>query len=203
MDIFEATSSQNDLSSQLKKSLTPYKQIIPNLHAFFTWKKQFYPWLIFGYISITYLLIWLLELSVLSTLSIAGSILTAADFFLPGLIVSFCDSSKWSEKDDEQFDHVCNELSNVLSKIKCCLNSWSEMRQNKSKIYYISLFSALLTLAYIGNTFNNLFLAYVLTLTAVLFPGLKHNLGNDVLKQGFEKGFALLKNVINKEKKDN
>ena len=145
-------------------------------------------------------LIWLLELSVLSTVSIAGVIVTVADFFLPGIIASFCDSSKWSDKDDEQFDNVCSEISNVLSKVKSCYNCWSEMRQNKSKIYYISLFSALLTLAWIGNTFNNLFLAYVLTLTAALFPGLKHH---NILKLGWEKGFALLKNTISKEKKDN
>ena len=48
-----------DLSSQLKKSLTPYKQIIPNLHAFFTWKKQFYPLLIFAYITFIYLWVFL------------------------------------------------------------------------------------------------------------------------------------------------
>jgi len=201
MDIFEANSTnQDDLSSQLKKSLAPYKQIIPNLHAFFTWKKQFYPLLIFAYITFTYLLIWLLELSVLSTVSIAGVLLTVADFFLPGIIASFCDSSKWSDKDEEQFEHVCNELSNILSKIKSYCNSWSEMRQNKSKLYYISLFSALITLAWIGNTFNNLFLVYVISLVLALSPGIKHH---NILKQGFEKGFALIKSTINKEKKDN
>jgi len=200
MDIFEASSSQNDLSSQLKKSLTPYKQIIPNLHAFFTWKKQFYPLLIFAYITFIYLLIWLLELSVLSTVSIAGVVVTAADFFLPGIIASFCDSSKWSEKDDEQFEHVCSELSNVLSKLCGYYSCWSEMRQSKSKIYYISLFSALITLAWIGNTFNNLFLAYVLTLSVALLPGLKHH---NILKQGFDKAFTLIKSTINKEKKEN
>jgi len=200
MDIFEAQSSQNDLSSQLKKSLTPYKQIIPNLHAFFVWKKQFYPPLIFAYITFIYILIWLVDLSVLSTVSIAGVIVTAADFFLPGIISSFCDSSKWSEKDDEQFDHVCTELAAVLSKVNSCYSSWSEMRQSKSKIYYISLFSALLTLAWIGNTFNNLFLAYVLTLSVAMLPGLKHH---NILKQGFEKAFTLIKQTINKDKKEN
>lgn len=139
-------------------------------------------------------------MSVLSTVSIAGVIVTVADFFLPGIIASFCDSSKWSDKDDEQFDHVCNEISSVLSKVNSYCSVWSQMRQNKSKIYYVSLFSALLTLAWIGNTFNNLFLAYVLTLGAALFPGLKHH---NILKQGFEKGFALVKNAINKEKKEN
>jgi len=201
MDIFEESSSQqNDMSSQLKKSLTPYKQVIPNLHAFFTWKKQFYPLLIFAYITFVFLTIWLLELSVLSTVSIVGVVLTVADFFLPGIIASFCDLSEWSDKDEEQFEHVCNEISNVLSKVNNCCNSWGEMRQSKSKIYYISLFSALLTLVWVGNTFNNLFLAYMVFLTAALFPGLKHH---NILKQAWEKGFALAKSVINKEKKDN
>lgn len=145
-------------------------------------------------------LIWLLELSVLSTVSIVGVVVTVADFFLPGIIANFCDSSKWSDKDDEQFEHVCNELSNILSKVKSYHSCWSEMRQSKSKIYYISLFSALLTLAWIGNTFNNLFLAYMVTLLAALFPGLKHH---NILKQGFDRVFALLKNAINKDKKDN
>ena len=74
------------------------------------------------------------------------------------------------------------------------------MRQNKSKIYYISLFTALVTLAYIGNTFNNLFLAYTCTLFASLFPGLRHH---QVFSQGWEKGLNLIKNTINKEKKEN
>lgn len=200
MDIFEASSSNNDVSSQLKKSLTPYKLIIPNLHAFFTWKKQYYPLLISAYITFSYLLIWLLELSVLSTVSIIGLVVTLVDFFLPTVVASFCDSSKWSDKDEEKFDHVCNELSCVLSKLKSSYNCWNEMRQNKSKIYYVSIFSALLTLAWIGNTFNNLFLVYVLTLTTALLPGLKHH---QVFSQGFEKGLALIKSTINKEKKDN
>jgi len=200
MDTFEAASSQTDSVSQLKNSLTPYKQIIPNLHAFFTWKKQFYPLLIFAYITIIYLLIWLLDLSVLSTVSIVGFVVTVADFFLPGIIASFCDSKKWSEKDDERFDQVCTELSNVVTKVTGYYSSWSEMRQSKSKIYYISLFSALLTLAWIGNTFNNLFLAYVLTLSAALFPGLKHH---NILKQAFDQVFNLVNNTLNKEKKNN
>jgi len=186
----------SELSVDLKTSLLPYKQVVPTLFDYFTWKKQFYPAMIVSEITLTFLSIWFFEISVLTTVSLAATVFVLLDYFLPIVISSFVDPSKWTEEDDAKYNEVCNVLSAYWQIITTRYAHWSQLRQTKSKVYYFAVLASLLTLAWLGNTFNSLFLSYVLTLSVFLYPGLKHH---GILRRGIDNSVNFAKNTFFKK----
>jgi len=66
-------------------------------------------------------------------------------------------------------------------------NQWRQMKETKPKQYSFVLLTSLLMLAYIGNTINNLLLLYLVTMSIVLLPGLKHHgILQQIIKQAIQ-----------------
>jgi hypothetical protein len=104
-----------------------------------------------------------------------------------------------NEECEESYLKVCSNLAHYWCAAAAYCAHWSQLRQSKSKTYYLSILGLLLVLAWVGNTFNNLFLAYVITLKLVLLPGLKHH---GIIKQSLDATIKVIKSAISKEKKN-
>ena len=151
----------------------------------------------------TFLLVWILNASVLTTLSVIGFILTITDYLAPLLCSNFIDSSKWGDNEEKIYESVCEDIATDIFLVMTVWNQWREMKETKPKLYSFILLTSLLMLAYIGNTINNLFLLYLLTMSLVLLPGLKHHgILQQIISQSIEK-IKAASAIINKPKTKN
>ena len=178
---------QQTLITQYKTSLRGWKEIIVRLHSCMIWSQPHDCPVIVLSVSLVFVLVWLLNASVLTTLSVIGFVITVSDYAVPIVCSNFVDPSLWTEREDKVYDTVCEELATLTFLLMSMYNQWRQMKETKPKQYSFVLLTSLLMLAYIGNTINNLLLLYLVTMSIVLLPGLKHHgILQQIIKQAIQ-----------------
>lgn len=198
---FHCTDSVYDnLASQAlitrnKTYLRGWKEIIVRLHSIMIWSKPQDCSNLVKAVTGLFVLIWLCNTSVLTTLSVIGLVVTFADYAAPLIFRDFFDSSRWGPKEEKVYEAVCEEIATAIFLMNTLWNQWREMKETRPKMYSFILLTSLLMLAYIGNTINNLLLLYVLTMSIVLLPGLKHH---GILQQMINQSIEVIKGISSK-----
>lgn len=166
----------NQLKSQLANKFQANRPLVLKLHSILTWEQDMHPIMIVAFVSFSFLLVHLMNSSVLTTLSYLGIAGALVDLAMPTIAKSLCGSSgsqaKLNEKDNQRFDKVCLDLAKVYAFVRNTMGSCCSLKTSKPKLYYPGLLGTLLVFAYVGNKINNLFLTYLVTLLVVLYPGL-------------------------------
>lgn len=165
------------LKSQIANKFQANRPLVLKLHSILTWEQDSYPILVVAFVTLSFLIIYLLNSSVLTTLSYLGIAGALVDLAMPTIAKYLCASSpsgqsKLNEKDSQKFDKICLDLAKVYALFRSTCNTCCSLKSSKPKVYYPALLGALIVLAYIGNKINNLFLTYIVTLFLVLYPGL-------------------------------
>ncbi|ODM95648.1 ADP-ribosylation factor-like protein 6-interacting protein 1 [Orchesella cincta] len=158
----------------LKDRLTPCREICPFLLDLFIWRKETYPIMIAGTVTSFFLVLWYLEPSVVTALSVLGLVVTVADFFLPLLSKTVSSSEDWSSEKEKKFSIFVNRIAYYSVQVwnsQVLLEDWKKDHPN---LYSSTVIVSLLFLAWIGNAVHNLWLAYILVLFLALLPGLLH-----------------------------
>jgi len=168
-------SSGDRVQSRLKQQLTDWRQLVLRLHSVLIWEaSDVCPVILSLLVSLVFLLIWYMDVSVLTTLSVMGIVGSVVDYALPVLNHHLFDPSKWSASDETKLEKICSELSANWTVINSAYGDWQRMKSANPKLYYAVLLCSLLALSWVGNVVHNLVLTYLLVLFVVLFPGLKH-----------------------------
>lgn len=161
------------MKQSLQNRLQSNKQLVLKLHSILTWEQDYYPIVIAAATSFLFLIVYLLDRSVLTTLSFIGIAATILDYSLPLITKSFLSTNKWTDKDTQKFEKICLDLAKSYQYIRFAFDFMQDLKAKKPKVYYASMSSLFLTLAWIGGQFNNLFLTYLLVLLIVFYPGLE------------------------------
>jgi len=174
-DSTDSRSSGDAVQSQLKQQLRDWRQLVVKLHSVLIWEtSEACPLALWTLVSTIFFLIWYLETSVLTTLSVVGIVASVIDYGLPILNHQLFDPKKWSASDESKLDKICEELYDNWTVITTAYDKWQQTKSANPKLYYAVVLSSLLLLSWIGNVVHNLLLTYLLVLSIVLFPGLKH-----------------------------
>ena len=112
---------------------------------------------------------------------------------MPLLCTNLFDPTKWTQKEEKIYEEVCSEVALGWFTINSFWSQWQDLKETKPKMYSIMLLGTLIILAWIGNLINNLLLAYLITLFAILFPGLKHH---GIIQAYVAKAASFVKNQI-------
>lgn len=163
------------LKSQLANKFQANRPLVLKLHSILTWEQDIYPIVVSAFVSFSFLIIYLLNSSVLTTLSYVGIAVALLDLAMPTIaknLLSSSGSTKLNDKDNQKFDKICLDLAKLYAIMKSSCDACSLMKTKKPKLYYPALLLSLLFSAYVGNKFNNLFLTYLATLFVALYPGL-------------------------------
>lgn len=162
------------VKSQLSNRLQGHKSLVLKLHSVLSWDKDYYAGVVFGAVSVFFLVINHFNSSILTTLSYLGIIVTLLDLGAPLISKNLgCCSGKLSDKDNQRFDKILLDLAKIYATMHSLCASTCRIKTNNPKLYYPSLLSSLLIVAFIGNRINNLFLTYLLVLVLALYPGLE------------------------------
>lgn len=167
----------NQLKSQIANRFQANRPLVLKLHSILTWEQDIHPVMIVAFVSFSFLIVHLMNSSVLTTLSYLGIAGALVDLAMPTIAKSLCGSSgtqaKLNEKDNQRFDKICLDLAKVYAFVRNSMGTCCSLKTSKPKLYYPGLLGTLLVLAYVGNKINNLFLTYLVTLLVVLYPGLE------------------------------
>jgi hypothetical protein len=167
----------NQLKSQIANKFQANRPLVLKLHSILTWEQDIHPVMIVAFVSFTFLVVHLMNSSVLTTLSYLGIAGALLDLAMPTIAKSLCGSSgsqaKPNEKDNQRFDKICMDLAKVCAFGRNAMSTCCSLKTSKPKLYYPGLLGTLLVFAYVGNKVNNLFLTYLVTLLVVLYPGLE------------------------------
>jgi hypothetical protein len=165
----------DQLSSKVQNSLRSWRELLVKSEPIFLWTESHHAGLLAGAVTAAFLLIWLLDATILTTFSVIGIIVTVADYVVPLLSAKLIDPTTWNDKSEQKYNEICVEIAKAWALVLGFWSSWQAIKVTSPKLYFGLLLSALVTLAWIGNLFNNLLLTYLLSLLAVEYPGLKHH----------------------------
>ncbi|XP_070150445.1 ADP-ribosylation factor-like protein 6-interacting protein 1 isoform X4 [Polyergus mexicanus] len=130
---------------QLKRKMECWREIILPLNSILLWERSWHPGLIVGLVTIIFCIIWILEPTLLTMISICLLIFALVDYLAP-----------------------------ILTSILCNVQSWTGQKEKKLIEYYSATILCLILFAWIGNTVNNLFLLYIIVNAILLTPGFRH-----------------------------
>lgn len=191
-------SKQELQTKQLKRSLDGWREIILTVHSVLLWEKHWHPGALFGVLSSVFMLFWLLDPTVLTSVATIGLLVTVGDYLVPTLAAGIFRNDMWTGAKEKKYDEICRSLVYQYTQLSTVCSSYYLMRTVRPKMYYAATTGSLLVLAWIGSAMNNLFLTYLLLLVVVMLPGMEHQ--GLITKYG---GCALVKirEMINKSAK--
>ncbi|XP_044732698.1 ADP-ribosylation factor-like protein 6-interacting protein 1 [Chrysoperla carnea] len=161
---------------KFKRDFEGWRELILTLNSVLLWEKQWYPAVIGVLNTSIFLIFWIWDPSVLTTISIFMLVANLADCLVPKLI-STVYQSNWTGAKEKQFEQICKSLTNVCFEVKGLLWKCRELKSSKPKMYYTCIIAGLIILAWIGNEVNNLLLTYLIFNMVLFAPGaLQHGI---------------------------
>lgn len=91
--------------------------------------------------TIFFTIIWLLDPSILSTLSLIGLTLTISDYLVPVVAKSMFKAETWTPTKEKQFDELCQSIIVYYNKIDASFATYVEKRTTNPKLVSVSRFS--------------------------------------------------------------
>ncbi|XP_013790134.1 ADP-ribosylation factor-like protein 6-interacting protein 1 [Limulus polyphemus] len=170
----QVSADEEDQVKTLKYNLDGWKKVLHPFYSILMWEQPYYPAILAVMVTLEFILLWYFEPSLLTTLSLLGVTVCVADYAVPIVCVTFFDATKWTDAEERKFEEICKSV--ILVKQQTC-DFWTsviQLRDTKPVLYFVSVMSVLLLVAWIGSVINNLVLAYFLELGLVMLPGLKH-----------------------------
>lgn len=188
------TASQVDQKralNKLKHDLEPFRTAIVGAYGVLTWEKQYYAGVVFGGISVLFLVLWYLDLSLITFLSLLALLRIVLDYVFPTVSRLLFGGINWDGDQEAKFEDVCGQVCSL----KANLVMWYEylFKERKSTVFVIIISLGLLALAWVGAIINNLLLMYLATLLIAMWPGLQDK---DVFKAITQKVSTIINEKI-------
>ncbi|XP_033245107.1 ARL-6-interacting protein 1 homolog [Drosophila miranda] len=182
----ESDIGKNEKVIKLKHDLERFQAPIVSAYGVLTWEKKYYPVVVFGGISVAYFILWYMDLSVITLMSLLALLTTIShyfllwcldrpdlifDFFSPKIAGLFWNALIWDSDNEAKFESVCGQMYII----KESLAAWYQylFKERKSTGLLIVESLVLLAMAWIGSIVNNLLLMYLVTLLIAMWAGLK------------------------------
>ncbi|XP_061905435.1 ADP-ribosylation factor-like protein 6-interacting protein 1 [Entelurus aequoreus] len=162
-------------TAQLEEQLQAWGEVILVGDRVLRWEKPWFPAALMGATSVLFLLIYYLDPSVLTGLSSIVMLLCLADYLVPTLAPRVFGSNKWTTEQQQRFHEICGNLVKTQRRVLGWWRRLCALKEDKPKMYFVSVISSLLAVAWIGQQVHNLFLTYVIVSFLLLLPGLNQH----------------------------
>lgn len=98
--------------------MEPHREAILLLSSVLKWEKKFYPGVIIGVISFLFLILWFLNLSLLTLVGVIGVIAVLIDYGYPIVSKIVFKPENWTGAQEKAYEEVINEI--LAIKLKVC-----------------------------------------------------------------------------------
>lgn len=120
-----------------KHEMEPYRHAILLINSVLKWDQKYYPGVIFGVISTLHLMLWYLNLSVLTLISLILLVITIIDYAYPRVSKIILNSESWTGAQEKAFEAVITDVVEVQMKL---VGFWSHLQKKQSeKNAFVSL----------------------------------------------------------------
>lgn len=92
------------------------REIILLLNSVLKWEKSFYPGVTFGVISLSFLILWSLDLSFLTLVSLVALIGSILNYAFPLISKALFKPENWTGAKEKLFEDVCSEIVSIKQK---------------------------------------------------------------------------------------
>ncbi|XP_048871131.1 ADP-ribosylation factor-like protein 6-interacting protein 1 [Brienomyrus brachyistius] len=161
--------------SQLEEQLQGWGEVILAADHVLRWQKPWFPGALIGVTTMLFTLIYYLDPSVLTGVSSSVILLCLADYLVPTLAPKIFGSSKWTTEQQQRFHEICGNLVKVQRRLLGWWRRIFALKEEKPKMYFLSVISCLVVMAWIGQQVHNLFLTYLIVTVLLLLPGLNQH----------------------------
>jgi len=155
----------------MKACLEEWRPVSLHVAQFLEWQRPWYPAVLFGLNTVFFLLIWYLDLSVLSTLAVLGIFVTLADGVIPVLSTTVL-AGEWTAEQEKEYDVLCNRLMDIKQHGEDLLANAKRLKNQLPRCFSLGLCGIFIFLAIVFDKINNFFLMYLVTSCLIMLPGL-------------------------------
>jgi RsiW-degrading membrane proteinase PrsW (M82 family) len=156
----------------IKHRLVGWKEVVVLADSVLAWEKEYYAALVSGSVTVLFLLLWYMDPSTLTLLSLIGLLVTVLDYGVPRLQAKFFPDSAWNKDNEKKLDQICQELVFVKNGFLRLYDLAISYKSSHPLMYMTTSVVALFLLAQIGAMFSGIFLCYVNLMVIVMLPGL-------------------------------
>ncbi|XP_017891469.1 ADP-ribosylation factor-like protein 6-interacting protein 1 [Ceratina calcarata] len=169
-----ATIEREKHTKQLKRKIECWRELILSLNSILLWEQSWYPALILGITTTIFLLIWTLEPTVLTIISVSLLVLALIDYIVPPITSFLSPANNWTGQKEKELDEICQNLSALILQLQSLWKLMLQTRKDRPNFYCAGIIICLMLCIWIGNTVNNLLLFYIAVNAILLMPGLRH-----------------------------
>ncbi|KAG7459404.1 hypothetical protein MATL_G00210270 [Megalops atlanticus] len=162
-------------TAQLEEQLQGWGEVILAGDQVLRWEKPWFPGALLGATTVLFMLIYYLDPSVLTGVSCSVMILCLADYLVPTLAPRVFGSNKWTTEQQQRFHEICGNLVRSQHSVAGWWKRLFTLKEEKPKMYFLSVISSLVVVAWIGQQVHNLFLTYLIVSFLLLLPGLNQH----------------------------
>jgi len=158
-------------SARMRDLLDDWKEILVHAKRVVDWEEAFHPGVIFGVVTLLFLLIWYMEPTFLSFLSLVCLVITLADYLLPLAVPRIFPADNWNADLQSRYSVICDSLVGMKYESRALFFRAQQIKADRPRLYLALTSVALLFLAWIGSALGDFTLLYLISLSASLFPG--------------------------------
>ncbi|RXM37149.1 Serine/threonine-protein kinase SMG1 [Acipenser ruthenus] len=173
--LYEGWTAWAQETAQLEEQLQSWGEVILAGDQVLRWVKPWFPAAMMGAVSVIFLMIYYLDPSVLTGVSCAVMFLCLADYLVPTLAPRIFGSNKWTTEQQQRFHEICGNLVKTQRRVVGWWRRLFTLKEEKPKVYFMTVISALSVMAWIGQQVHNLFLMYLIVSFLLLLPGLNQH----------------------------
>ncbi|XP_061416272.1 ADP-ribosylation factor-like protein 6-interacting protein 1 [Lethenteron reissneri] len=168
----KSTSAVAQETARLEEQLQGWGEALLATDRVLRWEKPYYPALVVSATTLIFLVIYWLDPSVLTGLSIVVMLVCLADYLIPTLTAKFLSSKQWTTEQQQRFHEICSSLVKARLSVAHWGHQLLALKEEKPKVYFISVTTVLALAAWIGQQVHNLLLTFLIVTFLLLFPGL-------------------------------
>ncbi|XP_076817012.1 ADP-ribosylation factor-like protein 6-interacting protein 1 [Clavelina lepadiformis] len=177
----DSFSGAGDNTKSLKSNLRGWRDIFVIASKLLKWEQPYYCGIVYGIISLFFLLIWYLDPSLITGVSMLMMILCICDYIIPFVSPMIFPEANWNSNKEKEFSDACKALSEARASVRQSLAGVFRLKDTNPWLYVAVATVSLSTLAWLGNQMHNLMLLYFMVLILAFIPGLAHH---GILKKG-------------------
>ncbi|XP_006637238.1 ADP-ribosylation factor-like protein 6-interacting protein 1 [Lepisosteus oculatus] len=162
-------------TAQLEEQLQAWGEVILAGDQVLRWTKPWFPAALMGVTTLLFLMVYYLDPSVLTGVSCLVMVLCLADYLVPTLAPRIFGANKWTTEQQQRFHEICGNLVKTQRRVVGWWKRVFALKEEKPKMYFMSVISALVVVAWIGQQVHNLLLTYLIVSFLLLLPGLNQH----------------------------
>jgi len=157
--------------TRVRLTLDDWKEVLVVWKRVLDWEQPYHPGLIFGLVSVHFLLNHWLQPSFPALVAVTCLKLTLADYLMPLLGPRIFPMEKWGSKHEHEFNVICEAISDMHEHVWEAFTGLREFRAQCPRVYKPLSVGLLSLVCYLGWTLGDVFVLYVILLLALLYPG--------------------------------